>query len=77
VTDDERQDLKDQLLMADLALKKKQAFWETPKGFAAIIAALAVTIGTIGGVVGYQIGRTPPQAIVVQFQQPLGVKLLP
>lgn len=59
MTDDERQDLKDQLLMADLALKKKQAFWETPKGFAAIIAALAVTIGAIGGVVGYQIGRTP------------------
>lgn len=47
-------------MQADLALKKRQAFWEAPKGFAAIVAALAVTIGAIGGIVGYQIGRSPP-----------------
>lgn len=51
-------------MVADLKLKQKQALWETPKGFAAIVAALAVTIGAIGGILGYTLrGAQPPQVI--------------
>lgn len=71
MTEAERQELKDAIMQADWALKKKQAFWETPKGFAAIVAALAVTIGAIGGVVGYQIGRAP-QSTAQQIVLPPG-----
>jgi hypothetical protein len=58
-------------MQADLTLKRRQAFWETPKGFAAVIAALAVTIGAIGGIVGYQIGRAP-QTVTQQLVLPPG-----
>jgi hypothetical protein len=61
-------------MQADLTLKRRQAFWETPKGFAAVIAALAVTIGAIGGIVGYQIGRTP-QAVTQQVILPPGTTI--
>jgi hypothetical protein len=58
---------------ADLDLKKKQAFWETPKGFAAVVAALALTIGAIGWVVGYSIARAPqpmfPPGTVITIPQ--------
>ena len=67
----------DQLKMAvmkvDLLLKRRQGFWETPRNLAIIIAAVAA----IAGVIGFKLGTQPPQAIIVQFQQPLGVKLLP
>lgn len=66
MTDEEERELRISIMHADLSLKQKQAFWETPKGFAAVIAALAVTVGAIGGVVGYQIGRSPPQQIIFQ-----------
>ncbi len=74
MTDEERQELKDQIMQADLALKKRQAFWEAPKGFAAIVAALAVTIGAIGGIVGYQIGRSP-SVTTQQFILPPGTTI--
>ena len=56
VTDDERQALKDELLMADLALKKKQAFWESPRNLAIIVAAAA----GIAGVLGFKLGQREP-----------------
>jgi hypothetical protein len=61
-------------MQADLTLKRRQAFWETPKGFAAVIAALAVTMGAIGGIVGYQIGRAP-QIVTQQLILPPGTTI--
>jgi hypothetical protein len=77
MTDDERPELKDNIMQAGLTLKRRQAFWETPQGFAAVIAALAVTIGAIGaigGVVGYQIGRAP-ETVTQQFILPPGTTI--
>ena len=31
----------------------------------------------LAGIAGYKLGSQPPQAIVVQLQQPIGVKLVP
>lgn len=59
-------DLKVAVMCADLKLKERQWLWETPKGIAAMAAAMAVVIGAIAGVLGYQIARTPP-AQVAQF----------
>jgi hypothetical protein len=75
VTDDERQELKDRLMQADLDLRRKQIGWETPRNIAAVIAALAVTVGAVGGFVGYQIGRSPPTPIAQQFVLPPGTTI--
>ena len=60
-------------MRADLDLKRKQVFWETPKGLAAIVGATALVFGTIAGLLGYQIGRTPPappQVIILEQPAP-------
>jgi hypothetical protein len=67
------QDLKLELLMLDIEMRRKQLFWETPRGILLVLA----TGAAIGGLLGFKLGSQPPQAIIVQFQQPLGVKLLP
>ena len=68
LTEDE---LKVALMKADLLLKTRQGFWETPRNMAVIIGVIAALFGGIAGLVGYKIGSQPPQTIVVQFQQPL------
>lgn len=70
LTEDE---LRVAVMKVDLLLKRRQSFWETPRNLALIIAAVAA----IAGVIGFKLGTQPPQAIVVQFQQPLAVKVLP
>jgi hypothetical protein len=70
MTEDE---LKVALMKADLFLKTRQGWWETPRSLALIVGVAAA----VAGVAGFKLGSQPPQSIVVQFQQPLGVKLLP
>jgi hypothetical protein len=59
MTDDERQELKDEILMADLLLKKRQGFWETPRNLVIIIGTFVAATAAIAGVLGYKIGQTP------------------
>ena len=68
LTEDE---LKVALMKADLLLKTRQGFWETPRNLAIIVGAVAA----IAVLIGFKLGSQPPQAIVVQFQQPLAVKV--
>jgi hypothetical protein len=56
MTPDDESDLKESLMRADLALKTKQAFWETPRNLAIIIGAVAA----IAGVLGFKIGQREP-----------------
>lgn len=66
--------LKRQLLELDILLRRKQSFWETPKG----VLLVAATAAAIAGVLGWKIGQTPPPPIVVQFgEQPLHVQMAP
>jgi len=48
----------------DVELKTKQAFWETPRN----IAILLATAVAIAGWAGFKLGSQPPQPIVIQFQ---------
>jgi hypothetical protein len=44
----------------------------------ALYIAGALAVFCLGfGLVGYRLGNQPPQTIIVQFQQPLQVKLVP
>jgi hypothetical protein len=54
LTDDERRELEDQIMLADLAQKEaakkladRQIFWEAAKALAGILAAVAVLTGSI------------------------------
>jgi hypothetical protein len=52
-------------------------FLENGRNIAVIVGVIAAIVGALAGFTGYQIAHRPPQPIVVQFQQPLGVRLVP
>ena len=56
--DEERQQLKRELLAVKLSLKRKQEFWETPRNVAILIGVTAA----IAAAIGYWLGRgsAPP-----------------
>jgi hypothetical protein len=70
VTDAERLELKDQLLMADLLLKTRQSFWENPRNLSIVLGAWAAICAAIFGVLGYKIGSTPPPTITIHMDAP-------
>jgi hypothetical protein len=63
LTDDEEKQLRQELLVADLDLRRKQSFWETPRNIALLLAATAA----IAGAVGFKIGQTPSPPIVINL----------
>jgi hypothetical protein len=72
VTDDERQELKDELMQADLKLRQKQSFWETPRNITLIVAAAA----GIAGVLGFKLGQKEPSfPTTQQFILPPGTTI--
>ena len=67
MTDDEEKELRQELLMADLNLRRKQDIWEHPRNIAILVGAAAALFGAIGGFIGFKIGQTPaPAPIVIQ-----------
>ncbi len=72
MTDDEESELKEAIMRADLALKQKQAFWETPRNLVIIIGTIVAATAAIAGVVGFKLGQSPTQ-IVVHLDAPLVV----
>jgi len=65
MTDDEEKTLKQELLMADLDLRRKQATWETPRNIALLAGAIAAVTAAVFGVLGYKIGSIPPAPLHV------------
>jgi hypothetical protein len=68
MTDDEEKQFRQELLMADLDLRRKQGFWETPRN---IVILLGVAVA-IAGALGYKIGREPSPPPVVIYLTPQG-----
>ena len=58
-------------MRADLKLKEKQAFWETPRNLALIYGALIAGTAAIAGLAGYKLGQNTPT------QQPIIIQLAP
>jgi hypothetical protein len=67
--------LKMAVMRADLLLKRRQHFWEIPKGIATVAAAMAVFLGFVLAASAWL--HPAPQQITVQLQQPLTVKVIP
>jgi hypothetical protein len=67
LTPDARRELEERVMTIDATLETKQAFWETPRNIALLLAAVAAIIGGIAGVLGYKIGQnSPPTQIIFQ-----------
>jgi hypothetical protein len=68
MTPEERQELEDNLMAADLKLKQTQSFWETPRNLTIILAAFTAIVATLAGLAGYKAGQTAsiPQQIIIQ-----------
>ena len=71
VTEDEERELKQELLALDTQLRRKQAFWETPRNLAIIGGAFAALVAALAGLAGYKLGSQPPPApIIIQLPPP-------
>jgi hypothetical protein len=55
MTDDEEKQLKQELLVVNLSLRRKQEFWETPRNIAILVGVTAA----IAAAIGFWLGRTP------------------
>ena len=67
MTDDEEQQLRQDLLEADVELRRKQAFWETPRNVAILVGATAAIAAAIGFWLGQQSAPLPPIVRPVTF----------
>jgi hypothetical protein len=71
LTDDEDRQLKQELMMADLQLRRKQVGWETPRNITIVAGAVAALSAAVGGVFGFKLAQTaPPPPIIIQLPTP-------
>ena len=61
MTPEQETQLKQELLMADLNLRRKQDIWEHPRNIALLVGATAA----IAGALGFKLGQTPPPPPIV------------
>ena len=58
-------ELRLELLKMDLDLRRKQIVWETPKNIAILAGTMAAIFAVVFGVLGYKLGQTPAQPIII------------
>ena len=66
MSDDTERNLRMELMMADISLKRKQAFWETPRNIIILVGAAVAIAGTLTGWLGYRAGQDSNRPIIVQ-----------
>jgi hypothetical protein len=64
MTDLSETELKRELLMLDVELRRKQVVWETPRAILLIVATTTAIAAATAGFIGYKIGATPAHIIV-------------
>ncbi len=62
-------------MRADLTLKGRQAFWETPRNLVIIISTLVALATVIAGFVGFKIGQSQPPPVNVTISFPPGTSV--
>lgn len=68
MTEDEENQLRQELLMADLNLRRKQDIWEHPRNIAILVGATAALFGALAGFVGFKIGQMPaPPPVIINL----------
>jgi hypothetical protein len=56
------------VMRADLALKQKQAFWETPRNLVVVLGAFAAIVATLAGLAGYKFAQQSGAPTQIIFQ---------
>jgi hypothetical protein len=77
VTGDEERELRGLLMQADLDLKRKQGFWETPRNLAILLGSVTAITAALAGLAGYKIGSQPPAPPPQIIFQPGSIQVLP
>lgn len=54
-----------ELLRLDILLRRRQVFWETPRGLLLIVA----TVAAVAGFTGFRIGQIPHPPIIIQIER--------
>ena len=68
MTDDEERQLRQELLVADLNLRRKQDIWEHPRNIAILVGATAALTSAIAGFIGFKIAQTPgPPPVIINL----------
>jgi hypothetical protein len=68
MTDDEERELRQELMMVDLDLRRKQLFWETPRNLGLVLGAVVALSGLVFGILGYKIGQSPaPPPVIINL----------
>ncbi len=75
ISEEAERDLKVALMQADLVLKTRQGFWETPRNLIIGAAALAAVAGALGFKLGQSQPPVAPQTIGLQLAP--GVQVVP
>ncbi len=71
MSDDIREKLELQQMEIDVLLKRRQAFWETPRNIALLMAAVAA----VAGALGYKFGSQPsPPPVIINNLPPAGTR---
>ncbi len=65
MTDANDSEAQKELRRLDILLRRKQIFWETPRGLLLVVA----TTAAVAGILGFKIGQNPPppQPIIIQM----------
>lgn len=63
--------LQQELLRLDILLRRKQVFWETPRGVLLIVATTAAIVAAIAGFTGFKLGQTPSAPIIIELRSNL------
>jgi len=56
-----------ELMRMDIALKQKQAFWETPRNIAILVGTVSALLAAAAGAAGYKLGSQPTPAINIHL----------
>ncbi len=70
LTEDERLELQERIMVAEAKLKERQSFWETPRNLAIIVGTAVAFSAAVAGVLGFNLGRSA-QTINVHLDAPL------
>lgn len=62
-------------MRADLDLKTKQSFWETPRTIVFIVGAAVAVAATLAGLAGYKFGQTASAPSIQVLQLPPGTTI--
>jgi hypothetical protein len=65
LTEDERLEYQERIMVAEAKLKERQSIWETPRNIAILVGTAVAFGAAVAGVLGFNLGRNSPAPTIV------------